>query len=136
MELAFGGWDLEKHWQRVILGGERPCSLSYILPPALDRMMQDAWHENPSFRPTFESICEIMKKEIVERIDCEEAGIVIDNRTEYLQSSNPMKEVVSVQKQQEPQSDTGLRRDENLVLDPSKKTISKKKQPWVYHLSD
>mmetsp|Transcript_25929 Transcript_25929/g.61524 ORF Transcript_25929/g.61524 Transcript_25929/m.61524 type:complete len:759 (-) Transcript_25929:605-2881(-) len=129
MELAFGGWDLEKHWQRVILGGERPCSLSHILPPALDRMMQDAWNENPSFRLTFESICEIMKTEIIERVDCDEAGIVIDNRTEYLLSSKPKE----VPLQQKPQADD-VQQDESLIK-PSK-PISKKKHPWVFHLSD
>ena len=145
LELAFGGWDLDKHWQRVIAGGERPCSLSpHILPPVLDRMMQDAWHEDPSVRPTFESICEIMKKEIVERVDCEEAGIVIDDRTEYLlsSSSKPTKELQIVH--QNPRTDGGQQQQHqqhgNLDVKPSTtKTITslkKKKQPWVFHLAD
>lgn len=88
MELAFENWKLDKHWQRVILGGERPRSLSHILTPTLNKMMQDAWHEDPSFRPTFGSICEIMKSEIVQRAACDELGIVVDDRTEHLRKSS------------------------------------------------
>ena len=53
-----------KHYKQVILKGKRPPSLKDILPFELNEMLEASWDKNPSNRPTFESISEILTQEL------------------------------------------------------------------------
>jgi len=64
LQEVFPTMTMSKHYKLVIVKGRRPPSLEDTLPPELNDMMEAAWDKNPSSRPTFESICEILTQEL------------------------------------------------------------------------
>lgn len=81
---------LSKHYEIVILGGTRPPALAYLLPPSLEGMMEASWSDDPSKRPTFESICAMLHEEITKHAG---SGLKdmkdIDVRSEILPLKSP-----------------------------------------------
>ncbi len=64
LQQVFPAMTMSKHYKMVIVKGRRPPSLEDVLPPELNGMMEAAWDKNPSNRPNFESIREILTKEL------------------------------------------------------------------------
>lgn len=64
LQEAFQGMTMNKHHKAVILKGQRPPSLEDVLPPGLNKMMEESWDANPSNRPTFDVICKILTLEL------------------------------------------------------------------------
>jgi serine/threonine protein kinase len=64
---VFPDMTMNKHFQLVIRRGRRPTTMENIIPNELNTMMIQSWSSNPKDRPSFNSICDILDKEIQKR---------------------------------------------------------------------
>jgi serine/threonine protein kinase len=61
---AFPDMSLDQHYERVVLHHRRPQSLRHTLPTGMNEMMKHSWSKNPSERPTFNKICQIIHRSL------------------------------------------------------------------------
>jgi hypothetical protein len=64
LETPFPGFSLEQHQKRVVRKEERPNFRKVKVAPSLRDMMVRAWSTNPSKRPDFKEICELIQLDI------------------------------------------------------------------------
>jgi hypothetical protein len=64
LETPFPGFSLEQHKKRVVHQAERPNIRKVNVAPSLRDMMVRAWSPNPSKRPDFKEICELIQLDI------------------------------------------------------------------------
>ena len=73
---VFPHMTMNKHYKQVIVKGKRPASLEAILPSELNQMMVSSWDKDPTKRPTFESIFEIVSNEL-EKFDDQKSSTFV-----------------------------------------------------------
>mmetsp|Transcript_16953 Transcript_16953/g.28144 ORF Transcript_16953/g.28144 Transcript_16953/m.28144 type:complete len:637 (-) Transcript_16953:458-2368(-) len=61
---AYADYDCEKHFNLVVIKDKRP-KLPSAWPGLLKVLLQDAWSGDPSVRPSFTRICDLLSSEII-----------------------------------------------------------------------
>jgi serine/threonine protein kinase len=56
-EMPFKRLSIDKHFQQVVVNGKRPKRLGPV-PKNVTKLLEDAWHDDPSKRPSFRDICD------------------------------------------------------------------------------
>ena len=67
LDLPYKSYDLKKHMNRVILGGERPNGKKIKASPSLRDVIIQGWNEDPHKRPSMSTICDAIREEVVDR---------------------------------------------------------------------
>lgn len=60
LKSAFDGYSREKHYKEVVVEGHRP-RIPRSYPFVVRNLMERCWHEVPLERPTFQSVCELIR---------------------------------------------------------------------------
>lgn len=60
LKTAFEKYSRERHYKEIIVEGRRP-KLSRSWPFVIKNLLQRCWAPKPSDRPTFQSVCELIK---------------------------------------------------------------------------
>ena len=68
LESPFEKYDAGKHFDKVVMAGKRPHKLNQEQLPSrmLHQMMEDAWSEKRTKRPTFIQICQFLQAELTD----------------------------------------------------------------------
>jgi len=61
--LAFPRMSIDEHYERVVIGGERPA-LRHVRPKSLRGVIEQSWSSSPGQRPSFRSLCESLRHHV------------------------------------------------------------------------
>lgn len=70
-EKPYFGYSANKHMQRVVLGNERPkmdSNHTQFWPPALQNLMKKCWSRDPSQRPNFTDIIDVLEHNVLTKV--------------------------------------------------------------------
>jgi Protein tyrosine and serine/threonine kinase len=87
LKTPFEHWDSGKHFDHVVMSGKRPHKLNHDHLPSkmLHQMMEDAWSEDRTKRPTFHQICQFLQAELMDAsIAAGSNNSAIGDRSVYL----------------------------------------------------
>jgi hypothetical protein len=96
LETPFKRLDSGKHFDRVVMSGKRPYKLNHDHLPSkmLHQMMEDAWSEDRTRRPTFHQICQFLQAELMDATTTMNTpgsnNIAIGDRSVYLMNRSNM----------------------------------------------
>ena len=60
MKAAYENYTREKHYKEIVVEGKRP-KVSKSWPFVIKNLLERSWHKQPSERPTFGAICELIR---------------------------------------------------------------------------
>ena len=60
LRVAYEKYSRNKHYKEVVVEGKRP-KISKSWPSVINNLIERCWHKQPSERPTFTAVCELIK---------------------------------------------------------------------------
>lgn len=86
LKVPFAGYNVERHTEEVVHGGKRP-KIPKSWPIFLRTMLESGWSVNPTHRPSFSRICDLIRGELV-AIEGSMAGDIADRSKHLLDRSH------------------------------------------------